>query len=262
MHCLQDWGPGTYTVLVRYYNQNCLATAVVTLVVGGGVSGSSSNADYCSGDLNGARLVEEYYIPFPEDQILTALDAIKPSSCGGTRPGNPITSYTSVGVVESGTKIYYDHWEDGFEANLNFPVQTTTEIWGDNDPSNGIAPGYTIDRFAAGDIVVLYNTVDVNTLGSVFDFDGGDKIASIGNLSITKLGWASNTGAYMAGALEVYNTAWWGSSYQIPVGENRDVNSMFEYTGVIVMACEDNTTINIDRDGKWNCRYNYNDQRG
>ena len=47
-----------------------------------------------------------------------------------------------------GTVIIYDHWEDGYEAESNNPIQLTTETWGDGNLSNGIAPGYPTDIFA------------------------------------------------------------------------------------------------------------------
>ncbi len=37
------------------------------------------------------------------------------------------------------TVIYYDHWEDGYEADINFPTQNTTEVWGDGIDQRRIA---------------------------------------------------------------------------------------------------------------------------
>jgi len=32
--------------------------------------------------------------------------------------GSPVSSYTSIAVAADGTKIYYDHWENGYAADL------------------------------------------------------------------------------------------------------------------------------------------------
>ena len=143
---------------------NCVATSEVTLVAGGGLVGSNPEESHCSDDLSGVSFVETYYIPFQEDHILTALRGINGPGCPrGDRVTDPIQTYISIGVVEDGTIINYDHWEDGFEGNLTIPVQTTTEIWGDGDPSNGIAPGYTVDVLNASDIIILDNLVQSTT---------------------------------------------------------------------------------------------------
>ncbi len=242
---------GTYSIQVKYYNQNCIAELDVTLIAGGGIVGSITGLDFCSGEFNGNQFVEVYYIPGPEDQLLSAFQSIVPNSCGtSTTPNNPVSTYVSIGIVESGTILYYDHWEtDGYETNLAFPTQSSTLIWGDNDPSNGMPPGYTTDILVAGQNIVLENDVQTSTLGSVLDFDGRDKIGSRGNIAITRLAWADDTETLLAGALEVYPTALWGTAYEMPVGENDNVNSMFEYTGAVIMAQENGTSISIDADG-------------
>ncbi len=241
---------GTYNVQVRYNGFVCVSSSPVTLVAGGGVVGQGGGENYCSDDLSGVNFVETYYIPFPEDQVLTSLLVLHPSSCGFLEQvEEPVQTYVSVGVVEAGTVIYYDHWEDGFEINLAFPIQSTTEIWGDGNPSNGIPPGYATDYLSAADIIVLNNSVTTTTRQSVIDFDAGDKMGSLGNLSVTRLAWASGTNTLLAGALEVYPTIYWGTDFEIPVGENTNVNSMFEYTGVTITASRNNTTVNIDTDG-------------
>ena len=135
---------GIYTVEIRYTGQSCFASKVIELIAGAGVVGSGQASGFCSGDVNGAQLVETYFLPGPEDQILNALQEIYPTTCNPSRPErnpiDPIQSYTSIGIVENGVIIYYDHWEDSpvaYEANLAFPTQSSTEIWGDGNPSNG-----------------------------------------------------------------------------------------------------------------------------
>ncbi|MFK8103422.1 MAG: LamG-like jellyroll fold domain-containing protein [Saprospiraceae bacterium] len=246
---------GVYDVEVKYNGQNCIAATQAELVAGGGISGNGGGVNYCSDEINGAQFVEAYYIPAPEDQILQSLQSIysnnAPLSCGITSraPSDPVSSYVGIGIVEDGVVVYFDHWEDGYEVNLSFPVQGSTEIWGDNNPANGIPPGFTVDILTAADQIVLNNDVVTTTRQSVIDYDGGDKVAALGNIAMTRLAWANQSSTLLAGALEVYPVTLWGTNYEIPVGENTDVNQMFEYTGAYIMAQNDGTTVNIDVDG-------------
>ncbi len=241
---------GTYTVTVRYNGFTCESSSPVTLSAGGGVVGQGGGDNYCSDDLSGVQFVELYYIPYPEDQIFTSLSVLHTPSCGSSSiVEEPIQTYVSLGAVEAGTIIYYDHWEDGYEPNLSFPVQPTTEIWGDGNSANGIPPCYAIDYLNAADIIVLNNSVVSTTRQSVIDYDAGDKLGSQGNLSMTRLAWASGLNTLLAGALEVYPTLYWGTDFQIPVGENTSVNEMFDYTAVTIMASQNSTTVNIDSTG-------------
>ena len=243
---------GTYNIYVKYQGFNCISTSEITLVAGGGVIGNNSGVSYCSDGQSGIQFVNTYYIPFPEDQVLASLKTIYPggASCSSSNSvsTDPVISYNSIGIVETGTTIYYDHWEDDYEINIGFPIQASTEIWGDGDLSNGVAPGYPTDYFNAGDIIVLQDDVVSTTRSTVIDFDGGDKIASLGNLAFTRLAWTTGPGTYFAGALEVYPDLLWGTDFEIPVGENADVNDMFEYVGAIIMAAEDGTILSIDTD--------------
>jgi len=242
---------GTYDIELRYVGQTCIATSTVTLVAGKGVESSGSTLSFCSGDVSATNFVETYYLPAPEDEVLQALQSIYPENCrtNTVNPIDPVQNYVSIGVVEGGTIIHYDHWEDGYEPNLSFPVQPTTEIWGDGILTNGSAPGDTDDFLSAAEIIVLNNLVYSRTMQDVLDYDGGDKVGSRGNLGITKLNWASGSTTFFAGALEVYPIESWGLEYQMPVGEDRNVNNMFEYTGAVVMAQQNGTTVNYIDNG-------------
>ncbi len=183
-----------------------------------------------------------FYLPYPEQPMLVWMNSVNPAA------GNDIRSVTSITASANNTIIYYDHWEDGFEADLANPVQATTEIWGDNDPSNGIAPGYATDIINAGDIVTLSNNVPANPRvpANIF-FDGGDKIGASQTISIARANWPVATAALFADASEVYDTRFYGLSYTAPVGENvATATQVFESTAFFIMASQDNTTIQID----------------
>jgi len=244
---------GIYMVDVRFLGQTCFSSSSLELIAGAGIVGSGQESSFCSDEINGAQLVESYFIPGPEGQILQSLQSI---DCGGatSSPDDPVHTYVSIGIVEDGVRIYYDQWENGYETNLAFPSQlfgeNKTQIWGDDDPLNGIPPGYTRDILVAGGSIILDNEVVSTTTQSVTDFDGGDRIASQGNIAVTRVGWASGSETLFAGALEVYPTDLWGTEYKMPIGQNTpDDNSMFDYSGAMIMAENDNTTINIFIDG-------------
>src|SRR3954468_483684 len=78
------------------------------------------------------NLVQEFYLPMPEQQIYQANSAI----ISGT--SSTIFSTFSIVVTGNGTVIYYDQWEDGYEADLSNPAQPTTQIWGDGNDAHGI----------------------------------------------------------------------------------------------------------------------------
>ena len=89
------------------------------------------------------NLVEEFYLPMPEAQLLQACRTITPAITDTN-----FASITSILVTGNGTVIYYDQWEDGYEVDLSSPTQATTQVWGDGNDANGICPGFTHIRWA------------------------------------------------------------------------------------------------------------------
>src|SRR5581483_3759596 len=70
--------------------------------------------------LKAAPLVQDFYLPMPEQQIYQANNAITTGTSAN------ITSTFSIVVTGAGTVIYYDQWEDGYETDLGNPSQATT----------------------------------------------------------------------------------------------------------------------------------------
>jgi uncharacterized repeat protein (TIGR01451 family) len=201
-----------------------------------------------------------FYVPFPEDQLLTGLQAIE-SGSGSTNPTNPVQTYISVAASANNTIIYYDQWENGYDVDIANPNDLYssinpggTQIWGDGDISNGAAPGVVsnaADVINAGTVIVLNNAVQTGTLQSVIDFDGRDKIAATKSVALTHVGWASGSNTLLAGAVEVFDTKSWGTEYRVPVGANIPDSAdsqMFEYTSLYIMAGPGGATVQIDKD--------------
>ncbi|MEZ4863381.1 MAG: hypothetical protein R3C14_18835 [Caldilineaceae bacterium] len=197
--------------------------------------------------------VQQYYVPLPEDQVYAALKVIYPDNHKCTAYGenvvDPINTYISISVISDNTIIYYDHWEDGFEINVGRALQPTTEIWGDGNPANGAPPQIPSDRINADTVIVLNNPVNINTRQSVLDYDGGDRIAATNAIAITRAAWATGSSTLLAGAVEVYDTNSWGTTFEAPVGENINYNQIFEYSSLLIMAARDNTAVTIDLNG-------------
>lgn len=197
--------------------------------------------------------VQHFYVPVPEDQVFAALKAIYPSNftcpAFGENVANPIITYISISVISDNTILYYDHWEDGFEIDVTHPQQPTTQIWGDGNPANGAPPGNASDLIKVDSVIVLNNPVNSTTLQSVIDFDGGDRISSSNMIAMTRAAWATGSSTLLADAVEVYDTNSWGINFEAPVGQNVNYNSLFEYTGLHIMAAQNGTQLSIDLDG-------------
>ena len=156
-------------------------------------------------------------------------------------------------MTQDGTIITWDHHEDGYEADINAPVQSTTQVWGDGDLTNGIAPGTTNDLVNAGDVIVVQNTVPIGGFPGTL-YDGGDYLVSDQLIAVTRAGWSPYPGTVLAGTVEMTDLSRWGTDYVLPIGEDTPgVFNQFEYTGLYIMAQADGTTVDIDTngDGTW-----------
>ena len=184
-----------------------------------------------------------YYVPLPEAQIYTSFKTLYAST------GATMRTVISGAASRNGTIVYYDHWEDGYETNLATPLQSTTQIWGDNNPANGMPPGYAVDVIDAGDVLALKNDMTLPRNATQFFYDGRDKIAANKSLSFSRSSWSTIPGSVLADAVEFYNTSAWGFNYTFPIGENIASDFMFQLTALHVMAFQNGTTVQIDKDG-------------
>lgn len=185
-----------------------------------------------------------FYVPMPEGNIRTSLLQIYPST------GATINSVVSIVPAASSTVIYYDHWEDGYEADIANPVQATTQVWGDNNPANGIPPGFATDDVDAGDVIALENTMTIPRNPAVIVYDGRDRFASTLAIAASRAAWATDPGTVLAGAVEIYDVSRYGTNFEVPVGQNVAVaDQLFEYTSLMIMADQNSTTVDVDSNG-------------
>ncbi len=194
--------------------------------------------------------VQTYFVPLREDDLFTSFDTIQSNTDGD------IVTIISVAIAADNTIIYYDHWEDGYEADVLNPSAAGTgiEIWGDGLLSNGARPGATMDAedvLNAGDAIVLENTVPVNPRGSSVLYDASDRIQATFPIAVTRGGYPTIAGSFspgtvLAGAVEVLDTDNWGKEFVVPVGQNipgASGTGAFEYTAIYIMAGEVNTEV-------------------
>ena len=205
-------------------------------------------------------LPQTYFVPIPEGQVHEVLDTLDPGDSSET-----IQTVISITPSFNDTIIVYDQWENGYEADLSNPSDVYsagnpggTQIWGDDDPSNGIPPGFASDIINVGDVILLENVID--TTAAVDPdaplFNGRDKFAGSRPLAVTRAAWATpDPGTLLAGAVEVYPTSEWGTIFESPVGENLgslptpvEDDNMFELVTATYMAAEDNTKVELDVD--------------
>jgi uncharacterized repeat protein (TIGR01451 family) len=178
-----------------------------------------------------------------------------------------IVSIISIAVDRGNNIIYYDNWEDDLETNLTNPVQPSTWVWGDGDPSNN-GPGNTVQGIPAndilrdGDVITLRNTVTLPRDRANLFFDGGDVLTSVGGAIAVSVTFWSDTaengpGVLFTDAWELYPTSRWGTDYIIPIGENLvpandDPSQLgpnqrlgFRVVGINIQAVRNNTTVQI-----------------
>ena len=224
--------------------QSCLRNKLVCRLAGFSLAVVSYLAT--GGPARAANLVEEFYLPLPEAQMLQACRAVYPAVTDTN-----FASTTSILVTGNGTVIYYDQWEDGYETDLGNPTQSTTQIWGDGNDAHGIPPGFAHNPagLSAGTVIVLTNAVPCSPRnpGQIY-FDGRDRIGANKALVVTRAGWPSPTGPVLGGAVVVQGTIDWGTNYVSPIGQDMP-EGLFRYVGFFVMASQNGTTVTIDPDG-------------
>ncbi len=192
----------------------------------------------------GPPVSQLFFVPMPEGNIRTSAFQLY----SGT--GTTINTVVSIVANTDGTIIYYDHWEDGYEADLANPVQATTETWGDNNPANGIPPGFAVDILDSGAVVALENTMTVPRNPADIRYDGRDRFGSTLAISATRASWATTPGTVLAGAVSIYDTSRYGTDFEVPVGQDVAAgDQLFEYTSLMIMASQNTTTVDVDIDG-------------
>ncbi|MES2772770.1 MAG: Ig-like domain-containing protein [Bacteroidota bacterium] len=250
-------GNTTYTDVFTYRvcsinSPGICSNATVTISV------TASVNDICAD----SKVPKTFYLPFPESngQLKKALLSAGGNPLGSIAFANA-RSILSIKVSYPGEVIYYDQWEDGYESNIQVPNQSTTQVWGDGNTSNGIAPGYATDIIPAGGFILIDNLVPFRAADNAssagdFYYDGRDKIYSTADIEIAVAkgegGRFNNGPIFMFDVQSVKSTvvdiARFGKSFTIPFGENISDIDAFRYTSMFVRASQNNTQVQLDYD--------------
>ena len=181
--------------------------------------------------------------------------------------------------------VWLDHWEDGYDQNIQNP-SSTTRIWGDGDPDNGCIKCQSTnqnsgrqceplepaacnlqginDVLKAGTSIVIENDVKLsgnqnNRDSSEIFYDGGDSLQASFPIAVSRAAFPYKSGkpnSLEAGAVEVADTDKWGKCFVSPVGRDLfksksspdpDPTSAFEETDIYLMASQLNTVVTVPR---------------
>ncbi|MEM9273463.1 MAG: hypothetical protein AAGA80_10945, partial [Cyanobacteria bacterium P01_F01_bin.143] len=193
--------------------------------------------------------VQTYFVPLPEDDLFDTFNAINDGQVPDNN--NPVNTIIAIAVSAANTIVYYDHAEDGYEADVTNPTQSTTLILGDEDTTNGSLTdfGFADDTFTGGDSLILENDVPIPRNTNNILFDGSDRIQATFPIAVTRGAFPDDPGSLLAGGTEVFNTEDWGTTFVVPVGEDtpgsRDETNAFQYTSLYIMAREDGTVVTL-----------------
>lgn len=193
---------------------------------------------------------EMHAVPFDETLMLNTMRKQSSSAV------SPIYSVTSISIAADNTIMWYDHHEDGYESDITdlANLQSTTEIWGDGDCSNGHAPetcGTTgnADELNAGTSINIIETIPIPRVVSNIFYDAGDKIASSFPVAISRGAYPTHADGRpfpeLSGSSEVLNTENYGTEFFAPIGTDiaSDNDNAFEETEFFILASTDGTLV-------------------
>ena len=88
----------------------------------------------------------DYFILGQDEHVWNLMNRVRVGEQAAAFPTpNRLNSAVAATATADGQIVIYDHWEDGLEANIQVPVQTSTLLLGDGINSNGRACDWTTD---------------------------------------------------------------------------------------------------------------------
>ncbi len=199
--------------------------------------------------LAGPAVIQTFFVPFSEDQLFSFYTNVNTA----TSVGSNIVNVISITVAQSNTVVYFDQYEDGYEADAANPTQSTTLVWGDGITNNGVAPGTTNDLLRSGAVIVLQNTNLTPRSTNLVTYGGRDKISASGPIACSYISWslasASSPSTLIAEGVDLYDTSNFGLDFISPLGTNvSSSNALFNVCQLAIMPAQDATTVRVDSD--------------
>ena len=207
--------------------------------------------------------IHHYFVPFDDRDLWNLFEG--KASCHFADAVDvvhaclPLLSNIFVTAGADGTRLYYDHWEDGYDD------------WQDWDNGSPVISSTTItDTLDAGATRMFRQRILVTEIGQgpPYYYDGRDRITILGeDANVVRLanvggiyrdgrdpscrpqggGGAPNSDSWLAAAWEVLEVADWGTAYNAIVGEDLDysggVPDDHDYAGLSIMAAQNGTEV-------------------
>ncbi len=225
---------------------------------------------------------QDYFVLGFEQHTWDMMEKVR-SVEGGAAFADGMNSVITAVASADNQILYYDHWEDGLEANIFVPSQGTTLVLGDGIAGNGSACDYTTDPritpcndptkpddlLFEGTFLTLNSdqglgcstircSVPLNPRDPANDirFDGGDRVVTSGG-PLSMVHNQNPLSQYIGGATEniSYQTVEAARSYSIPIGEDiylgeGSATQPFKFVDIGLVAFEDDTAVYIVSPGE------------
>lgn len=215
------------------------------------------NEDFTNPCIEATRS-KTFYLPFPEnaEQLRKSFGSAGSLALGNgssSSTNRDVRSIVSFKIPYPKTIITYDHWEDGYEADITVPTQRTTQVWGDGDITNGVAPGYTDDIIPAGGHITIDQTFNYFNRNPVqIQYDGKDKVFSSNNVFISKVTGDADRFSVQVVKTDVLDVSRFGKFFRVGFGEDIEIPNgitAFRYVSLFIRAATNNTVVSLDYNG-------------
>ena len=215
----------------------------------------------------------EFYIPGDEALMMQVLEDVGGNNQTGTN--GYMHSVITVTVWSDNTRVYYDHWENGYGFDPDNPVSTADETY--SLTNNGES------KIFESDDIPTYNTAlypgaygrdpsdtDPDPIGTPLNdyyYDGRDRIYVAGGAAtVSRADWTEAAGTLLAVAWEIYPVRPQLTTYILPFGEDLALSTAdtppypdgpnyndFDRVYALIQSTGDNTLIQVDlnKDGTY-----------
>lgn len=204
--------------------------------------------------------ISEYYVPVDEDNEWIILEAL-----GNITDNQNMRSVISLTPWADNIVIYYDHWEDGYDFDLNNPTTAdetcSADIGGIKTFESSVPRPRTLGSpaipgqgaFSGNNCIGQTHPANcaIGSGGNTnYCYDGRDRIVVVGGGStVVRSGWPQTDGVVTGLAEEVYPVTPQLTTYILPFGEDIYAanNARTDYRRVFVaIQATENTTFQVD----------------
>lgn len=196
-----------------------------------------------------------FFIPGDEDLIAYALRDLEDGTTPSIPPaGTTMHSLIAVTAWADNTIVIVDHWEDGYEYDINNPASAYDELF--TLAAAGDAKLFEDSNIALGRTVNGVSTFCDASADEVDDsvcvLDGRDILYIVGtSATVTRASWIEGVNTFQSLAWEVYPVRPQLIKYILPFGEELNAQGLLDFERVygLIQATGDNTVLQIDFDG-------------